>query len=303
MTITAQDYFAANPDVASAYSQFGSGMSPDEFAATHYTNYGQAEGRQTSPLTAPSDFNPNAVRAPTPRPNQGREYRPGVVADSPVLRPPMSPNAERANTAALNRQLNSDQYQSRSQLLSLQRQAQRKYDDIAKSLLGDDYRAWQAARLGTPMYSYKDDMGRRQWTPTKDYLTSKFGTSDFNAFMQQKGLPSMPQPGQFSMQQGGQGIQTYRDLLSQLNRFKPQTPGMLTPPAAGAPPTNPNTAPVAASQPLAGMFTGAQPPQASVAPPMASQAPSQTGPYPTVGDSSAWRAAPSAMTPQQRLFS
>lgn len=263
------------------------------------------------PIYAPSDFNPNAVRAPIPQANPGRAYRPGVVADSPVFQSPQGPSAAAADQRTLNKQLNADQYQSRSQLLSLQRQAQKKYDDIARSLLGDDYRAWQAARLGVPMYAHKDANGMRQWIPTQDYLTSKFGTSDFNAFMQQKGLPTLPQPGQFSMQQGKQGIQTYQNLLAQLQRFKPQTPGMLSQPAA-APVVNPNergtfpnpnTAPVAASQPMAGMFTGAQPPQAAVAPPMASQAPSQTGPYPTVGDSSAWRAAPSALTPQQRLFS
>lgn len=38
-------YFAANPDVAAAYQQNSYGMSPDQFAQTHFQNYGQAEQR------------------------------------------------------------------------------------------------------------------------------------------------------------------------------------------------------------------------------------------------------------------
>lgn len=42
----AQAYFAANPDVQRAFQQNSYGMTPDQFAETHYRNFGQTEGRQ-----------------------------------------------------------------------------------------------------------------------------------------------------------------------------------------------------------------------------------------------------------------
>jgi hypothetical protein len=38
-------YFTQNPDVAAAFAQNSYGMTPEAFAQTHYTNFGQAEGR------------------------------------------------------------------------------------------------------------------------------------------------------------------------------------------------------------------------------------------------------------------
>ena len=38
-------YFQANPDVAAAYAANNSGLTPDEFASTHYGKFGQFEGR------------------------------------------------------------------------------------------------------------------------------------------------------------------------------------------------------------------------------------------------------------------
>ena len=38
-------YFTQNPDVAAAFTQNSYGMTPEQFAQAHYTNYGQAEGR------------------------------------------------------------------------------------------------------------------------------------------------------------------------------------------------------------------------------------------------------------------
>ena len=49
-------YFAANPDVAAAYAVNSYGMTPEQFAQTHYTNSGQSEGR-ASPLTTTSNSN------------------------------------------------------------------------------------------------------------------------------------------------------------------------------------------------------------------------------------------------------
>jgi len=48
-------YFAANPDVAAAFAQNSYGMTPDEFAQSHYNNYGQYEQRAapTAPAADP----------------------------------------------------------------------------------------------------------------------------------------------------------------------------------------------------------------------------------------------------------
>ena len=55
------NYFASNPDVAAAYNP-SSGLTPQQFAEQHYTNYGQYEGRATpaaapAPAPAPRDQN------------------------------------------------------------------------------------------------------------------------------------------------------------------------------------------------------------------------------------------------------
>lgn len=42
----AQAYFNANPDVMRAFQQNSYGMTPEQFAETHYRNYGMTEGRQ-----------------------------------------------------------------------------------------------------------------------------------------------------------------------------------------------------------------------------------------------------------------
>ena len=46
---TTQTYFQANPDVAAAYQANTYGLTPEQFASFHYTNYGQAEGRSATP--------------------------------------------------------------------------------------------------------------------------------------------------------------------------------------------------------------------------------------------------------------
>jgi hypothetical protein len=47
--ITAQDYFAANPDVAANYATGTTGMTPDEYAKYYYTNTGDALNRPIDP--------------------------------------------------------------------------------------------------------------------------------------------------------------------------------------------------------------------------------------------------------------
>ena len=49
-------YFAANPDVAAAYTANNYGMTPEQFAQTHYDKYGSTEQR-SSPLTTTSNSN------------------------------------------------------------------------------------------------------------------------------------------------------------------------------------------------------------------------------------------------------
>jgi len=49
-------YFAANPDVAAAYAVNSYGMTPEQFAQTHYDKYGSTEQR-SSPLTTTSNSN------------------------------------------------------------------------------------------------------------------------------------------------------------------------------------------------------------------------------------------------------
>jgi len=49
-------YFANNPDVAAAYTANNYGMTPEQFAQTHYDKYGSTEQRAT-PLTAASNSN------------------------------------------------------------------------------------------------------------------------------------------------------------------------------------------------------------------------------------------------------
>ena len=48
---TANTYFQANPDVAAAYQANSYGLTPEQFASTHYNLYGQAEGRSATPET------------------------------------------------------------------------------------------------------------------------------------------------------------------------------------------------------------------------------------------------------------
>lgn len=78
-TTSANPYFQANPDVAAAYQANTYGLTPEQFASFHYTNYGQAEGRSATPEvvtttsvapTAPVDptvklFQDTLGRAPT----------------------------------------------------------------------------------------------------------------------------------------------------------------------------------------------------------------------------------------------
>lgn len=47
---TVPTYFAQNPDVAEAYAQDPNGMTPQQFAQTHYERYGANEGRAADPI-------------------------------------------------------------------------------------------------------------------------------------------------------------------------------------------------------------------------------------------------------------
>jgi len=43
------DYFVQNPDVAAAYRANPYGLTPEQFASTHYALYGEVEGRNAPP--------------------------------------------------------------------------------------------------------------------------------------------------------------------------------------------------------------------------------------------------------------
>lgn len=49
----AASYFSANPDVAAAYVQNSYGLTPEQFAQTHYERYGASEGR-AAPVSVPT---------------------------------------------------------------------------------------------------------------------------------------------------------------------------------------------------------------------------------------------------------
>lgn len=60
-------YFDMNPDVAQSYQQNSYGMTPDQFAQTHYQKYGQAEGRSSPVVT-------NSATSGQPRFGQPSQY-------------------------------------------------------------------------------------------------------------------------------------------------------------------------------------------------------------------------------------
>ena len=69
-------YFNANPDVANAYQDNSYGMTPQEFANFHYTNYGVNEGR------APSSA--SVAEPPPPPPPPVATSEPAGIASLPV---------------------------------------------------------------------------------------------------------------------------------------------------------------------------------------------------------------------------
>lgn len=340
----AQQYFAANPDVAQAYAANSNGMTPGQFAQFHFDNYGKAEGRQ---LTAPSDYNQGAAQpAMTPWNRLDRSN-----ADPATVTQPLNPFQARQNQRQVDAGTNQGAYQQRGAFTNLQNQAMSMYDDIAKNLLGDDYKAWRAAKLGVPTYSYVEN-GQRKQAPTIEYLQNKFGTSDYYGYLASKGLPTLPPNGAFSsMGDSGAGIQAYQQFMNQLRPFMPagQNQGMFgggtrgrvngqvvntgrmpnqqrnstQAPYSGPRPTNisplqqqvtdyfkanPNKLgpQVGSAAPVQTIVPGAGTPQASAGAfsPQAPGAVTGGGMYPTVGDSSAWQAQRTTLTPQQQgLFS
>lgn len=62
----AAQYFAQNPDVGQAYKQNAMGMTPEQFAQTHYERYGMAEGRDPYVATGAEQYftrNPDVAQA------------------------------------------------------------------------------------------------------------------------------------------------------------------------------------------------------------------------------------------------
>jgi hypothetical protein len=71
-------YFQTNPDVASAYSNYASQYTPQQFADFHYTNYGASEGRAASSPAAEPITPVSTPTAPVTAPVQ-------TVSDADIL--------------------------------------------------------------------------------------------------------------------------------------------------------------------------------------------------------------------------
>jgi hypothetical protein len=103
-------YFNANPDVAAAYSQNTYGLTPQEFADTHYTKYGQFEQRSntgitatTTPTTAPTTVvttapTTNVITSPTT--GTTKTYTQTEVNDALINLLAGDPNASKADVLA-----------------------------------------------------------------------------------------------------------------------------------------------------------------------------------------------------------
>jgi hypothetical protein len=81
----AQTYFQQNPDVVAAYQANNYGLTPDQFAQTHFERFGQAEQRVAPPgLTPAPTAAPTAAptRAPGPVPTAAPTRAPGLLTDA-----------------------------------------------------------------------------------------------------------------------------------------------------------------------------------------------------------------------------
>ena len=97
----ATSYLAQNPDVASSYSQNNYGMTPEQFAQTHFQKYGQAEGRiggnqmsstmptyQSVPNQPSGGKGPSSVESfPDPQGMQGRSTN-SATSGQPIMGAP-----------------------------------------------------------------------------------------------------------------------------------------------------------------------------------------------------------------------
>lgn len=117
----------------------------------------------------------------------------------------------------------------------------------------------------------------------RQYLVDKFGTFDTNQIAQALGVPLMP-----TLDQGGQQAKPYNDYLASLNTLRSQIPVQT--------PSFPTASPISGGTTM----LNPQAPSTITDPGVRNQLKPIT--YPTVGDSSAWMAQPTAMTDtQQRL--
>ncbi len=298
-------YFKQNPDVATAFQQNSQGMTPNEFAAWHYANFGAKEGRQL-----PKSFRTMSTTQGQPKGMLGTfNSDTGQTTYSPTpdqTTPVSASQYQRWQREAQNEDMyvNSANW---SDYLDVKRKADQQYNDLAKQVLGDDFDAWEAARLGRGYFVRNDGSGLKSYK-TADYLQNKFGTADYNAYMQQVGIPTMPNQTGSSTQ----GYQTYSDYLKTLGQWaqsKNLTPqkGMFNWYERNPNnPTQPNY-PTAGRTSLSGSVVPASVPRNTIGRPPVQQSVQQppqqmapTGPYPTVSDSSAWKASPTAFTNIQR---
>jgi hypothetical protein len=306
-------YFKQNPDVAAAFQQDSKGMTPNEFTAWHYSNFGQKEGRQL----------PQSFRTMSTTQGQPKGMLGTFNSDTGNVTYGAMPNTTTPVSGAQQQQwqrdaANQDMYQNSanwSDYLEMKRNSELQYKDLAKQVMGDDFDAWEAARLGRNYFVRKDpDSGRLTSYKTGDYLNNKFGTADYNAYMGTLGIPQLPNV-VGSSTQGYSAYKNYLDTLGTWAAGKNLTPqqGMFQ-----WYDRNPNQAnfPTSATTSLSGQvvnpnpraLTGSSAPQmqnrySPLSGPLAGSVGASTGSgglFPTVTDSSAWKAAPTAATPFQR---
>lgn len=153
----AQAYLDANPDVAQAYASNNLGMSPEEFAQAHWTQYGAAEGRQLAPAPA--------VAQPALAGNQrsaGTQAPTIAQQTAKPLAPQLTPSERAAQARAADEQLWA-QYQQQPW-----------------------YADFQRASIPGGGWSY--DPRADRWTNPRNDLIDRYGTTDIYEYAQRQGM-------------------------------------------------------------------------------------------------------------------
>lgn len=170
--------------------------------------------------------------------------------------------------------------------LQAQNGAQAGFNEALQNAL--DPKDWEALQMV--------QLGNHSWFPgggaitygmssidPREYLVNKFGTFDTNQIAQSLGIPLMP-----TLDQGNQQAKPYNDYLESLKTLRSQIPTQT--------PSFPTASPISGGTTMLNPTV----PSTITDPGVRNQLKPIT--YPTVGDSSAWMAQPTAQTSaQQRI--